>query len=89
MLPIHSLNQNYPNPFNPATRITFSIGQPSNVKLTVYNVLGQKVATLVDRYMSAGEESVVFDASKLSSGLYIYRLDAGNFTSIKKMMLLK
>ncbi|HTR80270.1 MAG TPA: T9SS type A sorting domain-containing protein, partial [Bacteroidota bacterium] len=84
-----NLNQNYPNPFNPSTTISFSIAKASNVKLTVYNLLGQKVATLVDRFMNPGDQSVVFDASKLSSGMYIYRLDAGAFSSVKKMMLLK
>jgi hypothetical protein len=84
-----SLQQNYPNPFNPATTINFNLGAASNVKLTIYNVLGQKVATLIDSRMSAGQQSVVFDASKISSGVYFYRLDAGSFSSIKKMMLLK
>jgi hypothetical protein len=83
------LAQNYPNPFNPTTTINFTLGQASNVKLSVFNVLGQKVATLVDSRMNAGQQSVVFDASKLSSGVYFYRLDAGNFSSIKKMMFLK
>jgi hypothetical protein len=83
------LSQNYPNPFNPSTKIDFKISKASDVKLTVYNVLGQQVATLLNEHMSAGSQSVVFDASKLSSGVYFYRLDAGNFSSIKKMMLLK
>jgi hypothetical protein len=83
------LAQNYPNPYNPTTTINFTLGQTSNVKLTVFNVLGQKVATLVDSRMNAGQQSVVFDASRLSSGEYFYRLDAGSFSSVKKMMLLK
>ena len=83
------LGQNYPNPFNPTTTINFTLGQASDVKLAVYNVLGQKVATLLDEHMSAGSYPIVFNASKLASGVYFYRLDAGNFTSIKKMMLLK
>jgi hypothetical protein len=83
------LNQNYPNPFNPTTTINFTLSKISDVKLTVYNLLGQKVMTLVDSRMSAGQQSVVFDASKLTSGVYFYRLDAGSFSAIKKMMLLK
>jgi len=83
------LSQNYPNPFNPSTQIDFSLPQQSNVQLKVYNTLGQLVATLVNGNLSAGSHSVTFDARNLASGLYIYRLSAGNFTSVKKMMLLK
>jgi hypothetical protein len=84
------LEQNYPNPFNPSTTINFTLGKASNVKLTVYNLLGQRVATLVDGRMNAGTQSVVFDASRFASGVYFYRLDAGsNFNSVKKMLLLK
>jgi len=85
----YRLNQNYPNPFNPTTTISFNLEKASNVKLVVYNVLGQKVATLLDSRLNAGEQAVVFDASKLSSGVYFYRLDAGDFTSVKKMVLMK
>ena len=84
-----ALEQNYPNPFNPATTIRFTLPKASNMTLIVYNILGQKVATLYDGHMNAGAQSVLFDASKLSSGVYIYRLVAGDFTSQKKMMLLK
>jgi hypothetical protein len=85
-----ALEQNYPNPFNPSTTINFTLGKASNVKLSVYNLLGQKVATLVDSRMNAGRQSVVFDASRYASGVYFYRLDAGsNFNSVKKMLLLK
>ena len=83
------LSQNYPNPFNPSTQIDFSIPQQSNVQLKVYNTLGQVVATLVNGNLSAGSHSVNFDARNLASGMYIYRLSAGNFTSVKKMLLLK
>ena len=83
------LSQNYPNPFNPSTQIDFSVPQQSTVQLKVYNTLGQLVATLVNGNLSAGSHSVTFDARNLASGLYIYRLSAGNFTSVKKMMLLK
>jgi len=83
------LSQNYPNPFNPSTTINFTIPQATNVTLTVYNVLGQRVATLVNQRMSSGTHSVQFDASRLSSGMYIYRVEAGSFTENKQMMLIK
>jgi hypothetical protein len=84
-----ALEQNYPNPFNPTTTINFSLAKASNVKLLVYNILGQQVRTLIDTRMNAGQQSVVFDASKLASGVYFYRLETGNFSSVKKMLLLK
>jgi hypothetical protein len=84
-----TLSQNYPNPFNPTTTIDFALPKAAYVKLSVFNVLGQKVAALVNAHMNAGQQSVVFDASKLSSGVYFYKLEAGDFRSIKKMMLLK
>jgi hypothetical protein len=84
-----ALQQNYPNPFNPSTRIDFSLGKATNVKLTVYNILGQKVSTLVDNRMDAGLHTVTFDGKILASGVYFYRLEAGNFVSSKKMLLLK
>jgi len=83
------LSQNYPNPFNPATTIQFSLAKPSNVTLIVYNVLGQRVASLANGFMNAGLHSVLFDASALSSGVYYYRLEAGPFTKSAKMMLVK
>jgi hypothetical protein len=83
------LEQNYPNPFNPSTTINFSVGKASNVKLTVYNMLGQKVATLVNNFMNAGSYEVKFNASRLASGIYFYSLEAGNMKLNKKMMLLK
>ncbi|MFH0989545.1 MAG: T9SS type A sorting domain-containing protein [bacterium] len=84
-----ALAQNYPNPFNPTTTIRFSIGTSSKVLLTVYNILGQKVATLLDTKMDAGTYMYNFDAGRLSTGVYFYHLEAGNFRSIKKMMLIK
>lgn len=85
-----SLSQNYPNPFNPTTNIAFKIGNASNVSLTVYNVLGQKVASLLNnRKMSAGSHMVGFDASNLSSGIYFYRLEAGSFVQQRSMTLIK
>ena len=85
----YSLSQNYPNPFNPTTNINFTLQKASNVTLAVYNVLGQKVATLVNTFMHQGSYTFQFDASKLASGVYFYRIDAGNFTSSKKMILMK
>jgi hypothetical protein len=86
---VYALEQNYPNPFNPSTTIKFTLPKTSNVTLTVFNILGQKVATLFDGRMNAGAQVVRFDATMLSSGVYIYRLEAGDFRSQKKMMLLK
>lgn len=84
-----TLEQNYPNPFNPTTQIRFSLGQPVHATLTVYDVMGRVVATLVDQPMSAGTHSAVFNASNLSSGVYIYTLRAGEFTQTNKMLLVK
>lgn len=84
-----SLNQNYPNPFNPTTNISFSIPVSASVSLEVYNIQGQKVATLVDGFKSAGSYTVSFDASYLASGLYTYRLISNSSVQVKKMMLLK
>jgi hypothetical protein len=84
-----SLSQNYPNPFNPMTRINFDLGKASNVKLTIYNILGQKVATVINQFMNAGAYSVNFNGSNLSSGVYLYSIEAGDFKMNKKMILLK
>ncbi len=83
------LSQNYPNPFNPTTSISFSIAERSNVSLKVYDVLGREVANLVSDVMEAGSHNVTFDASQLSSGVYVYEIIAGDFVSSKKMMLMK
>ena len=85
----YSLNQNYPNPFNPSTTISFGIPERANVNLTVFNQLGQEVAVLVNEEMNPGMHSVNFKAANLSSGIYFYKLSAGNFSSVKKLMLLK
>lgn len=85
----YALEQNYPNPFNPTTNINFALGKASDVKLVVYNVLGQKVVTLVDQRMNPGAYSVQFDASRFGSGIYFYRIKAGEFVSERKMVLLK
>ena len=84
-----SLSQNYPNPFNPSTIISFALPKAENVKLFIYNMLGEKIAELVNENMSAGIHSVPFDASKFVSGIYIYRISAGQNVITKKMMLLK
>lgn len=83
------LSQNFPNPFNPSTKINFSVAEPGNVKLSVYNVLGQQVAELVNGYMSVGSFVADFDASRLSSGMYIYTLESGAVKITRKMSLLK
>jgi hypothetical protein len=84
-----ALEQNYPNPFNPTTVINFSLPKASDVQLSVYNILGEKITELVNGKMVAGNHSVNFNATNLASGMYIYRIQAGNFVSVKKMMLLK
>ncbi len=84
-----SLLQNYPNPFNPSTTIKFSTPQTSDASLVVFNALGQKVASLLNERMNAGNHSVNFNAEGLSSGVYFYRLTAGSFKSVKKLTYLK
>ncbi len=85
----YALDQNYPNPFNPTTSISYSLAKRSNVTLKVYDILGNEIATLVNTTQGVGNHEVNFDASNLSSGLYIYKIQAGGFVQSKKMMLLK
>ena len=84
-----SLSQNYPNPFNPATTINYSIPKEALVTLKVYNVLGEEVDILVNEIKQVGNYETNFDASSLSSGIYFYRLKAGDFIETKKMILMK
>ncbi|HTR82276.1 MAG TPA: T9SS type A sorting domain-containing protein [Bacteroidota bacterium] len=84
-----SLSQNYPNPFNPSTNVVFSVPKEAKVKLEVFDLLGRRVATLVNETKAAGEYTVSFDGANLSSGMYIYRLSSGSVTFTKKMLLMK
>jgi hypothetical protein len=84
-----NLSQNYPNPFNPSTRIAFSLPSQLDVTLEVFDVLGRKVATLARGIHPAGSHEVEFDASRLTTGLYIYRLTGGALSVTRKMMLVK
>ena len=84
-----NLGQNYPNPFNPTTTIRYELAQPGKVSLTVHNLLGQKVLTVVDTYQPAGYYTVTLDGRQLSSGLYFYRIETEHFRQTRKMMILK
>jgi hypothetical protein len=83
------LDQNYPNPFNPVTNIKFSVAKAGFVSLKVFNLNGQEITTLINEYKSAGNYSSTWNAGSLPSGVYIYQFTAGNFKSVKKMLLLK
>jgi len=83
------LHNNYPNPFNPSTQIAFDLPRESHVTLEVYNILGERVALLVDEVRGAGYHQVRFDASGLASGIYLYRMTANNVTLMNKMVLMK
>ena len=85
----YALEQNYPNPFNPTTTIKYSVAEEGFVKLAVYNTLGEEVATLVNNNQKAGKYEVSFNASKLSSGVYIYRIETANYSASKKLVLMK
>jgi hypothetical protein len=91
---VFALEQNYPNPFNPSTTINFSLAADSKVSLTVFDILGQEVANLINGNVAAGSHQIDFNASNVNSGVYFYRIDATavdgtNFTSVKKMILTK
>jgi hypothetical protein len=83
------LAQNYPNPFNPSTSIKYSVSESGNIRLSVFNIVGEEVAVLVDGFNQAGFYEVTFDASNLSTGVYVYKLQSANSVQTKKMMLLK
>ena len=83
------LEQNYPNPFNPSTTIRFNLPEASIVRLTIFNILGQEIRTLVNEFRESGVNAINFDASGLNSGIYIYKIEAGNFVQTRKMTLLK
>lgn len=85
----YQLSQNYPNPFNPGTTISYSISRLGHTKLVVYDCLGRIVATLLDEQQSAGHYSIQFNASNLSSSVYLYKLTSANYTSWRKMSLVK
>ena len=89
-----ALLQNYPNPFNPSTTIAFQLHKPAKVEIEVYNILGQKVATVIDKFYNAGIYKIKWDATndyggRLTSGIYLYRLKAGKVTQVKKLLLLR
>ena len=83
------LSQNYPNPFNPATRIRYTIPQTANVEIKIFDVLGREVETLVSELKSPGQYEVNFNGGNLASGIYFYRIEAGDFIATKKMILMK
>lgn len=86
---VFSLHQNYPNPFNPVTTIRYRLPEDAFVNLTIYDSLGRQVAKLVDGWRNAGTHQVTFDGSNLASGIYIFRLQAGDFNAGGKMVLMK
>lgn len=85
----YKLSQNYPNPFNPSTKIDFSLPNSTNVELKIFDVLGREVYTLLNEEFAAGNYSVDFNASELPSGMYFYKLTSGEFSEVKKMVLIK
>ena len=84
-----ALSQNYPNPFNPVTKINYELPITNYVNLSIHNLLGQKVVTLINEEQNAGHHQVEWDASRFASGIYYYRLEAGDFVNVKKMIILK
>jgi hypothetical protein len=84
-----ALHQNYPNPFNPATTIKYDLPVACQVSLTIYSILGREVATVVDGWQEKGYKSFEWSAQSLSTGMYFYRLKAGEYTAVRKMVVLK
>ena len=85
----YKLEQNYPNPFNPATKFNFEIPKSGNVEINIFDVLGSLVETIYKGYKPAGKYTIDFDGSKLASGVYFYRIEAGEFIKSRKMVLVK
>jgi hypothetical protein len=85
----YSISQNYPNPFNPTTKINYSVPKTSYVTVKVYDILGRVVATIVNENKPVGNYSVQFNANRLTSGIYFYRMESGSFSQTKKLLLLK
>ena len=85
----YELSQNYPNPFNPSTTIKYQIPNSGKVTLTLYNVLGREIKTILNSYQNAGQYEIKFDASGLPSGVYFYKLTSGSFSDLKKLILVK
>jgi hypothetical protein len=84
-----ALAQNYPNPFNSSTEIVFELPEPAYVTIDIYNISGQRIAVLVDGFMSAGRHYTIWNADRVPSGMYLYRMRSGNFNSTMKMSLIK
>jgi hypothetical protein len=84
-----ALQQNYPNPFNPSTMINYQLPMISDVELSIYNLLGQKIKTLVSERQEAGSHQVEWDASGFSSGVYYYKINAGEYQAVRKMILVR
>ena len=84
-----TLSQNYPNPFNPSTKIKFELPKPETVKIEVFNIIGQKIETLLNKPMPAGYHEVEFSGQNLSSGIYLYKIETGAWKDVKKMILLQ
>jgi Secretion system C-terminal sorting domain len=85
----YKLNQNYPNPFNPSTTISYEIPKNGFVKIKVFDITGREVETLVNEFKTAGSYSLVFNGSKLASGIYFYKLDVEGFSKVNRMVLIK
>ena len=85
----YTLNQNFPNPFNPVTRISYTLGKPDNVSIKVFDITGKAVRTIVNAYQTAGSYEVDFNGSELSSGVYFYKMQSGNFYEVRSMILMK
>ena len=85
----YNLEQNYPNPFNPNTMIKYNLDKPNYIKLTIFNLTGQEIATVVNGFQTSGVHEINWQAEGLPSGIYFYRLQAGDFSDTKKLILQK